>query len=684
MQKTILYESKEMRNESCELISFDIFDTLVTRRVGSPSGIFAIVQKKLENKKLSNDFLSNNYFLIRKEAEAFARFSSYLINGTYEINIDDIYKVMQDNYNLSKRDVEFLKNLEIESEIKNLVPIKKNIDYLKNKIFSGKRVVLISDMYFSSPILRKMLIRIDKIFADIEIYVSCDYKYSKENGGLFQIVRDKERVTFFDWCHCGDNRSADYKIPSLMGIDSRYLNQEKLLPYEEFLLKEQENSYAYQSVTGAAKLARINEKNIKKRDVYEFGVSFAGPILYNYVDWVIKQTLMNGAKCLYFIARDGYIPKIIADIIIRKRNLSLETKYLYGSRKAWRIPSEATFDEFVDSVLLEEYGDKIDIDFLAYRFGADASFLKKILNIESEHHVFKRKEREILQKKLKTDAFVRESFINLFEERKNLLKNYFRQEIDFDEKNIIFVDLHGSGKTQDHVSSILNEISDCSVMTFYLTNSLMKQKEKSFKKSYFSTINYSSHWIELLSRTPYGQTTGYRKAGEKIEPVTEEIDVSLLEEWGYEDYLKGIEDYSSQIVDFELINGVSTNTPDLYCKYFEYLKYFCDVKTAAVIGDIPYSSIGSEKLVGANSPKISFWKSVWLFLSCQKVSSLSEFPDISASRSGVLSRIFYKFTKKYPTIQKFVLNVYFYKKKKTFYIVILGVKISLSKFLSKG
>lgn len=31
-----------------ELYSFDIFDTLVTRRVGTPRGIFALMQEKIK------------------------------------------------------------------------------------------------------------------------------------------------------------------------------------------------------------------------------------------------------------------------------------------------------------------------------------------------------------------------------------------------------------------------------------------------------------------------------------------------------------------------------------------------------------------------------------------------------------------------------------------------------------
>ena len=35
-----------------ELYSFDVFDTLITRRVGVPKGIFALMQEKIKGKML--------------------------------------------------------------------------------------------------------------------------------------------------------------------------------------------------------------------------------------------------------------------------------------------------------------------------------------------------------------------------------------------------------------------------------------------------------------------------------------------------------------------------------------------------------------------------------------------------------------------------------------------------------
>lgn len=59
-----------------------------------------------------------------------------------------------------------------------------------------------------------------------------------------------------------------------------------------------------------------------------------------YVNWAVKHALKHGIECLYFISRDGYHLKRIADVIIKEKHYPIRTKYIYGSRKAWRIPSQ--------------------------------------------------------------------------------------------------------------------------------------------------------------------------------------------------------------------------------------------------------------------------------------------------------------------------------------------------------
>lgn len=669
------------------LYSFDIFDTLVTRRVATPTGIFLIMQHKLQQSKNIPELIKNNFFKIRVEAECFARFSKKQTENTEEICIDDIYQLINDNYDLSRETTCFLKELEIETEIKNLVPIKKNINLLKKLVAAQKKVVLLSDMYLPEKTLRWMLVHVDTVFENIKIYVSAEYNASKNDGKIFNIVKLAENISYKNWYHYGDNKQSDIKNPQYYGINTNYCPVEHLMPYENFLINSRPEQVFFQSLCGSAKYTRMKykETNVAYSAVFDFGASFAAPILYNFVDWVIKFSIKKGVNTIYFIARDGYIPKIIADIIIEKRKLNLKTKYLYGSRIAWRIPSEQTLNEFIDSILLEEYSDKINGAFLSYRLGIPYEILKKLLKIKSHKTILKRKERKILAEKIKFNEEIRKKVLSFQKEKKELLKAYFKQEIDFNQKDIIFVDLHGSGKTQDHVSSILNEISDCNVCSLYLTNCLGKQKEKSQKMSYFSTLNYLSFWIELLARCPKGQTIGYKKVNNKIEPVLEDINIELFNDWGFENYLTGIKSFCNDIIDFEKINGFSVNSIDLYCFYYTYFTQMLDKQTADIAGDIPYTMIGNEKNISKCAKPQTLFNALLNFLLCKKPETISEFPYISTARSGKLCKKFQKLVEKYPTIQKFCLDFHYHKRHQKAYLRIFGIKISLRHlFFNRG
>ncbi|MBO6273908.1 hypothetical protein J6O48_14215 [bacterium] len=664
------------------LYSFDIFDTLVTRRVAEPIGIFAIMQKIIAEKTNFNDFIKHNFCKIRIGAEEFARFLSFQQEKCHEIKFDDIYRIIQNNCNLSVEEINFLKELELKTEIQNLVPIDKNLSKLKELINSNKRVVLISDMYFSKEYLQKILVNIDSVFGDITIYSSSDYKVSKADGDLYKIVRDIENVEYKNWTHYGDNKQSDVKRAKSYGINAIHTPQNKLTKYEEKLLKENEYNADIQAIIGSSKLAK-QKRTGKNTDKYDFGASFAAPILYNYVDWVLNESLKRGFKTLYFVARDGYVPKVIADIIIEQKNLPIKTKYIYGSRLTWRVLTESDYDMLV-SRTFEEYRDRLTPEFLAYRFGITADAMKKMLSLPTVKTKINHSQATKFVEKLKQDNSIKQLLLEASKKKVEILKKYLIQELDFSEDNFAFVDLHGSGRTQDCLAEIMNEIKPCKICSFYLSNSELKKSDISEKMSYFATLKYMSHWVELLCRTTDGQTIGYKQnENGQIVPITEEGNGKAMEKWGYYEYLEGIKTYTYNMQKLSAGSNLSFNTLDLYCSYFDYLlNGDLDKPTANILGDIPFLSIGNEdEKVFVAAPRIRTWRVLLNFVLCKKPTTMSEFPYISVARSSTVSQKLQKLIEDCPTLQKFLFNVYVHKKQRKAYIRIFGIKISIRRLL---
>jgi hypothetical protein len=59
-----------------DLFSFDVFDTLITRRTALPTGIFGLVEERLNKDAVYADwpeFLKNNFARLRVSAESSVR-----------------------------------------------------------------------------------------------------------------------------------------------------------------------------------------------------------------------------------------------------------------------------------------------------------------------------------------------------------------------------------------------------------------------------------------------------------------------------------------------------------------------------------------------------------------------------------------------------------------------------------
>ena len=77
------------------------------------------------------------------------------------------------------------------------------------------------------------------------------------------------------------------------------------------------------------------KKAQSEKEIYE---RVLAPTLYEYVLWVLQETLQSGKKRLYFLARDGYQMYLAAQQLCKQYDLDIECRYLKVSRYAVRVP----------------------------------------------------------------------------------------------------------------------------------------------------------------------------------------------------------------------------------------------------------------------------------------------------------------------------------------------------------
>ncbi len=344
------------------MYSFDIFDTLITRKTYSPYGIFSIMKDKLirlqkDSMNMSANEWVPNFDSLRISAEQSIR-TVFSYQNKEDVTLSDIYRELSNIICDDTLDLEWLKQLEIETELENIVPIYSGIETVKKLYHDGKKVVLISDMYLSSDVIRQMLCQFDDCFFDIPIYVSCEFGKTKRSGSLYIEVKKQENADYKNWVHYGDNVRSDINIAQLLGITANLVSYKELLQWEKEFLKKADMVYdsAVQIYFG---ISRYIRQNTALSHAKQIGASLGGMVFFPYIYWIIKKSEKLGIKRLYFVARDGYVLKSIADEVISRYQLKLETYYIYGSRMAWRVkPTDTRYKQM--TAYLEQEVDSTD------------------------------------------------------------------------------------------------------------------------------------------------------------------------------------------------------------------------------------------------------------------------------------------------------------------------------------
>lgn len=296
-----------------DVISFDMFDTLVVRKVDEPTDIFEIVGHKLG---------ISNYRQIRINAEKKARQKSKAINGHEEISIYDIYKEVA-----FQTEIDANKGVlcEFETEMEHCIG---NPYFLAiyNILMSNKKTICVtSDMYFNENQLKALLENCGYTNVD-KIFVSCDYKCSKirYGGELYKVIK-KYYGEEKDIVHIGDNRKSDFENARLQNINARHYfacrtfgNKNKVKGLSPLI------SSFYNAVVNF----RLHNGNEAYSLYWEFGYKYFGLLALGYVSWLHKMAYINDLDSVCFLARDGYLFKKIYDRLYT----DIPSKYILWSR----------------------------------------------------------------------------------------------------------------------------------------------------------------------------------------------------------------------------------------------------------------------------------------------------------------------------------------------------------------
>ncbi len=305
LQRKIYEEVKKT-----DVVSFDIFDTLLLRPYIKPTDLFVHMEKVFNAPGFAENRIRSE-IAARKNAKK------------PEVTIDDIYLFVDNRYQVLKsKEIDFEKQvLQTNNEI------KKIYDYV---LSCGKKIIITSDMYLTKDVIETILQKNGYINYS-KLYLSSSVQKTKSQGDLYDLI--KEDVETNNILHIGDNYDSDYvkaKEHGLWAIHyekpiSKFMNGSKRVAK---FVNDHSNDLFASILIGSLSIYKQN----KECDNYweNIGFDYAGPAIYTYTSWLDKQFEKDHIHDALFVARDGYSLQKVYEII--KTSNKTKSYYLYAPR----------------------------------------------------------------------------------------------------------------------------------------------------------------------------------------------------------------------------------------------------------------------------------------------------------------------------------------------------------------
>lgn len=498
-----------------KLASFDIFDTVLIRKCGSPENLFYLLAQKLypDDKALREAFLLWRRITPAKLKPA---------EGKVEVSLKELYSHAK-SAGFREYSAEEFSARELETESENLIVNANMRDRIERKRSSGFQIAFISDMYVSGDFLKQVLAR-EKCFSDGDmVFVSSECNARKDVGTLFQFVRKQLKPE--KWEHYGDHKRSDIKVPRKQGIKSFWVDSTYTACEKKCIAEAEKcaNPYELKLCAGLSRAARLSTGNTPAEIL---AADFVAPAYLPYVNFLHRKCEEEKISHLYFLSRDGWILHQTA----KAQNFpETELSDLFVSRRSLMLPylacdfSVGSYLKIVDrhTLLRRNVSHMLwQLDLTRERLERefDCRFeYEKIINSEQERDFLDKVFSGKVADYLKAEA----------EKQYKLVVEYFRRSGLFEDKKYAFVDVGWLGTSRLMINTILrrNHIKDSKFFYYGVRRDVYPVSDGIYE-TFFRDGECRSDAASLIeqyfSASYYPSTIRYkREDGEKIIPVWE-------------------------------------------------------------------------------------------------------------------------------------------------------------------
>lgn len=575
-----------------DIISYDIFDTLVFRPFSKPADLFIILGERLK---------IQNFKDIRVKAEQEAREKHNVLYGNTEIQISEIYDIIE---KLTGIDKEYGIKKEIELELEFVRPnpyCKRVFDLLKEQ---GKRIIACSDMYLPRVYIEELLKKCGYEGFE-EIYVSCEYTFSKRNGGMYKML--KKKYSGCSMIHMGDNYNVDVVSAKENGLEAIFSKNVNIAGMQ---YRAENMSPLIGSAYAGMVNMHLHNGLFSYTPHYEYGYIYGGIYILGYCGWIYRHAKKNNIDRVLFLSRDGYIYKKVFDYLYP----DMKTEYVYWSRIAGqKYAFKHDLNDFITKMVTHKINNPIVHDTIGDLL--DILSLSELKDSLSNYRLTSYEELSNSNK---------ENLIKFFNDNLDVITELRKKELEYlkksfkahigDSKKISIVDVGWIGSGPLGIKYLLNEVwkMDIKVHCLVAANrhynseanaiSIINEDVESYlfnssfnvellKRHSSTNRNTNNLYFEQFTQASMPSYEGVDKDGNWLFDLPEIENYELIEEIhnGIFDFAK---EYKALFGNYDYMFNISGH--DAYMPFAMIVKNLKFIKT--YLGKMTYSrTVGSNK-----------------------------------------------------------------------------------------
>lgn len=353
-----------------DVVTFDVFDTLVERRSGRPETIFALMAQGSRGLGLRAGELAD----LRRQGENAARAAA----GLREVTMAEIWDHVARISGLAVSDCAALAEREAALEVAMCEPKAIGLTLFHTALAEGRKVHLLSDIYLDRTTLEAILIKAG-VDGYHQLYISSEIGGTKHHGGMFKLLLAEQALAPEKVLHIGDNPHSDIAMPRSLGMRAMQIYRSDIMTaspaLQSWFGSDCSTSDGIWRAIVAGELVH-QEANMSAAgpDLMEqirfAGARALGPVLLGFSQYLGWKAQQFGHNQLFFAARDGFYLREAYELLRAAQPDLPPSRYILASRRVCQAAGIANLNDIMAVAAVDHFPMTIR-NFLTARFLMD-------------------------------------------------------------------------------------------------------------------------------------------------------------------------------------------------------------------------------------------------------------------------------------------------------------------------